>query len=330
MDFSIKHLVKNVKFFCIAVILLPSCSEEPDKQAIIYVAGAKRSNAAYWENGKVALLQNDNFVSKVLGFYHYSGVLHAVGYTTKGGRNSYATYWKSGETIELPLPERTVSSYASSIFLLGKDIYIAGGIRAAENWEIVYWKNGAINRLTDGKHYSEAFTIFVLGGDVYVAGWEKDEQEIPVAKYWKNSREFILAKPGLVYSMYVTNNDFYFAGERFNDTEGQWYATYWKNEKATDLLQDGTATSIYVVNNDVYVSGHYLFAQAYYWKNDKIFSLTDGTKPATAESIYAINNDVYVAGQEENIPRFWKNGVVYPLIELNGGTGQATSIFVRP
>jgi hypothetical protein len=330
MHFPIRHVVKNVQFFCIAVILLSSCSEEPDRQEIVYVAGAKKGNAAYWENGKVTLLQNDNFVSKVLGLYHDRGALHAVGYTTKGGRNSYATYWKSGEKFDLPLPQQTESSDASSIFLSGKDIYIAGGIRTNANWEAVYWKNGQINRLTDGKNYSVASTIFELSGDIYVAGWEQDEQGIAEAKYWKNGREFILAKAAFVYAMFVTNNDLYFAGERLNTTDGQFYATYWKNEKATDLLQDGTATSIYVVNNDVYVSGHYLFAQAYYWKNDKIFSLTDGTKPATAESIFAINNDVYVAGQEENIARFWKNGVVYPLIEINGGTGQATSIFVRP
>ncbi|MCA6408271.1 MAG: hypothetical protein IM575_04020 [Cytophagales bacterium] len=330
MHFSKRHLLKTAQFFCIAVILLSSCSEEPDKQAIVYAAGAKRSKAAYWENGKVVLLQNDNFVSKVLGLYQYSGVLHAVGYTTKGGRNSYATYWKSGETIELPLPEKTMSSYASSIFLFGKNIYIAGGLRTTANWEAIYWKNGVINRLTDGKNHSEANAISVAGGDVYVAGWEQDDQGIATAKYWKNGIEFILAKPAYIYAMFITNNDLYFAGERLNTTDGEFYATYWKNEKATDLLQDGIATSIYVSNNDVYVAGHYLSRQAYFWKNDKIFNLTDGTKPATAESIYAINNDVYVAGQEENIARFWKNGVVYPLIELNDGTGQATSIVVRP
>jgi len=330
MCFSRRYLVSKAKLLCLAVLSLNSCSEQPDRREVVYVAGAKKGAAAYWENGKVVVLQNDKFSSKVLGVYHSNGVLHAVGFTTKGDRTSFATYWKSGAKFELPVPEQTVSSYASSIFLLGKDIYIAGGVRSTANFEAVYWKNGEINRLTDGKNYSEANAIFVSSGNVYVAGWERDNEDLAVAKYWKNGEEFIIAKPAFVYAMYLTNNDLYIAGERRNNINGEWYATYWKNGNATDLLLDGLATSIFVLNNDVYVSGHYLFARAYYWKNDKIYNLTDGTKSATAESIYVINNDVYVAGQEENVARFWKNGVAYPLIEINGGTGQATSIFVRP
>jgi hypothetical protein len=72
------------------------------------------------------------------------------------------------------------SSYSTSIFVSGSDVYVAGNESSEINKKALYWKNGQKVYLTDGREYSEAYSIFVSGSDVYVAGTNG---------YWKNGQK---------------------------------------------------------------------------------------------------------------------------------------------
>ena len=81
------------------------------------------------------------------------------------------------------------------------------------------------------------------------------------------------------------------------------------------------------VEPTIYLAGYH-DASASYWKNGKLFPLTNGT---FAHSIYVVGNDVYVAGEENSVVGlravYWKNGT--PVYLTDGhSTALANSIFV--
>ena len=99
------------------------------------------------------------------------------------GSDNGAVYWKNNNEIRLP------GNNASSIFVSGNDVYVAG----AHDSKAVYWKNGTEVALVSTKVYGDygsiaANSIFVQGNDVYVAGYDG-----PNAVYWKNGEEIYLS-----------------------------------------------------------------------------------------------------------------------------------------
>ena len=76
---------------------------------------------------------------------------------------------------------------ATSISVVGNDVYVAGVEVEGPVNLTMYWKNGNPVKLTDGSTWAEAKSITVSGNDVYVAGFEDG-----VAKYWKNGSSVIL------------------------------------------------------------------------------------------------------------------------------------------
>jgi len=73
---------------------------------------------------------------------------------------------------------------ATSIFVSGSDVYVAGYETLNNYTYATYWKNGVATNLTSNI-YSEASSIYVSGSDVYVAGFEVING-IKYAVYWKN------------------------------------------------------------------------------------------------------------------------------------------------
>ncbi|MDR2759973.1 MAG: hypothetical protein LBB78_11405, partial [Spirochaetaceae bacterium] len=108
------------------------------------------------------------------------------------------------------------AAFASSIFVSGSDVYVAG----AAGGKAVYWKNGRKIALTDGTYEAYAYSIFVSGSDVYVAGYENDGDQSKYGrngrtKYWKNGREVILTDgtyEAYAFSIFVSGSDVYVAG----------------------------------------------------------------------------------------------------------------------
>ncbi len=321
----------------------------------VYVAGQttdpKTGNpvAAYWKNGIPVLLTNG-----ATGGWAQSIFVSGPDVYVAGGENDknyfpIEKYWKNGVPFTL-----TNCVDISSLFVLGSDVYVAGLAYSKGSFaSATYWKNGIPVYLSDGTKYEYASSIVVSGSDVYVAGRENNfysigntTNNITIAKYWKNDFPFNLTD-GTHYadavSIAVSGSDVYVAGYEYNGdippppaSSVFTVAKYWKNGVAVDL-SDGTSSaysnSIAVSGSDVYVGGYESFKNFYlteakYWKNSQEVILTDGTSNAEAFSICVSGTDVYVAGDENNVAKYWKNGVAVVLDGTN--LAHANSIFVVP
>jgi hypothetical protein len=177
--------------------------------------------------------------------------------------------WKNGAPVALDNGGTSIAD-VSNVVVAGKDVYVCGSVKINNDIaasRAVYWKNGKIHFLTDGKYDSDADAICVSDGDVYVAGtefsgnidkftyydaWDTDEtpdglEHCAVAKYWKNGKEFDLTdgKHGAnVSGIAVVGGDVYVAGveaigKHYSDMneqeEAAQVATVWKNGKAIRL-----------------------------------------------------------------------------------------------
>jgi hypothetical protein len=264
--------------------------------------------------------------------------VYVAGYEVNGSNLDIAKYWKNGTPVTLG--GGTYGSWATSIFVSGSDVYVAGREGSATHDIAKYWKNGIAVPLTDGTGDGYASSIFVDGNDVYVAGTESLASG--VATYWKNGVPVDLTdgtNSAFAWSIFVSGTDVYVAGYEYKTTQvgpNQYVenpvAKYWKNGVPTELndgLTLGIAYSIFLAGNDIYVAGELCQTmsagcnRATYWKNGTPVVLTSQTQTA-ADSIVASGADVYVAGNDghtgANVADFWKDGNFVQLV-----TGSALS-----
>lgn len=310
----------------------------PLPQPKVYVAGYDSTSAVYWKNDTMFTLSTNNAYAQsiyvVNNDVYVAGEVDALGY----GNKDKAVYWKNG--AEIPLTDGNNLTTASSIFVNGSDVYVAG-YENNNNWPVAkYWKNGVGVSLTGGTMDDNgmAYSIYVDGSDVYVAGYTNNQGPV----YWKNGVAVPLLDSnydgGVAHSIFVVNKNVYVAGNQGSKVNGVPLATYWFNGISTvlpDYYHQAYGNSIYVNGNDVYVAGiEYGYAPfAIYWRNGIAFPLTDGSNSADANSICVNGNDVYVTGNKSNSmgysqPIYWKNGSE---ITLKGSTkyAYANSIFVK-
>jgi hypothetical protein len=290
--------------------------------------------------------------------------VYAAGYESNAQSSGYkwvAKYWKNNN--EIILSDGINNAYASSIQVVGNDVYVVGGEQLKINnelsYRVRYWKNnqqqsfvldtvygipilGGIKR----RYISEqASSVFVAGSDVYIAinrnvkvrEGNSTISDDNYARYWKNET-FVNLGIGGAASIAVSGDDVYVAGVSNN------LAVYWKNGAKT-YLTDGSigrsfASSIVVNGSDVYVAGYESYGtglttknKAKYWKNGTEVVLANGTNSQEAESIAVVGNDVYVAGVEytagisKTVAKYWKNGEEVILTDENN-QAEATSISV--
>ena len=157
----------------------------------VYAAGQNGNNeGGYWKNGDwIPILDvNGNrmtFVSSIVVEGHDVYVAGAVIIGKSG--ETIATYWKNGVPIYLDDPTSpyfTFGSFAHSIALSGKDIYVCGsGVPYGS--VAVYWKNGVLTFLPGIDAGSDANSIAISGNDVYIAGFDFNPA-LSQAALWKN------------------------------------------------------------------------------------------------------------------------------------------------
>jgi len=251
-----------------------------------------------------------------------------------GQENSVAKYWKNGQQVSLSSSPST-NSLATSITVIGNDVYVAGWEGDYLNYnsnKAKYWKNGQEVSLT-GATGSGANSIAVNGNDVYVAGWEINGSGTD-AKYWKNGQPVPLtvgSTDAEATCVVVVGGNVYVAGH----ADG--VAKYWKNGLPVSLTNgqnQAYANSIAVVGSDIYVAGsesNGSVAVAKYWKNGLPVTLTNGSDHAFATSIAIAGSDVHVAGYEggytNSVAKYWKNGQAVALTNQSS-SAYASSIAV--
>jgi hypothetical protein len=254
---------------------------------------------------------DDNFVT-LQGVY-------IAGYE-KVGEETRAVLWNEGIKQYL---SNTISS-ASSVFVSGNDVYVAG----YEGASAVVWKNGVKQELHYGNDTTRAYSVFVFENIVYVAGQayiSSGQQQQGTALLWINGAAQALTDKiygiASASSVFVSGGHVYAAGviDPTNNTTNKSYAVLWIDGQ-TILLSNGRildrANSVYVAGNDVYVTG-WLDSGGVLWKNGEPQS-QNAERNFFNNSVYVAGNDVYVAGRHtESLSNgdlfmaatLWKNGV---------------------
>lgn len=115
--------------------------------------------------------------------------------------------------------------------------------------------------------------------------------------------------------------DFYAFG-KLRDT-----GVYWENSEAKIMDGAGDIYDGLVSGSDVYAVGTANYGIAAYWKNGKIFKLSDGSNHEQATAIVISGSDIYIAGYgwsgDRTIAKYWKNGIA---VELPGPDGFAMAV----
>ena len=174
---------------------------------------------------------------------------------------------------------------------------------------------------------------------VYVAGFEYNQNNIPVAKIWKNGIATSLTNGNFwatANAVFVTDKDVYVVGFEKDANSGN-IAKIWKNGVPASLPgNNAIANSIYILENDIYICGRTSInnkSVATVWKNGVSTRLNSEATRSEAMSIFVSGNDVYVAGYIKNnlnydVATVWKNGVA---TSLSDGTSRAraNSVYVN-
>jgi hypothetical protein len=217
-------------------------------------------------------------------------------------------------------------------------VYIAGNDWSGNNNIALFWKDGKVQKLTDGTHQAEAYSVYAsAAGDVYVAGYENNGN-YDVAKLWINGKAKSISdgkQDGNVWAVVVSGSTVYATGYDGN------LAKLWKMNGSTvtsqelpfsgALYSEGAAVAV-AASGDVYVAGDMTD------DNNKIFAvlwkisgstITSQMLPTVgvnlgsyATGVYVSGNDVYATGYEYDAPN-----VAYPkLWKVSGGTATATDL----
>ena len=166
----------------------------------VYIAGTSGYNAAYWKNGNIVNLTGYNVPTqheRVTGISVLNGNAYVVGYIFYAADPfPLMNYWANGVATDLNTGNDLSSPHnnygeVSSIFVSGKDVYIAGMDETTNQMinNAVYWKNGVETVLPSSAANAFASSIYVSGDDVYIAGYEYNNGQPKYAVYWKNGVE---------------------------------------------------------------------------------------------------------------------------------------------
>lgn len=229
----------------------------------VYIVGGETAYAPdeggaaeYWKNGNRVVL-TDGKQSAMARAIAISGTdIYIAGeekqFTklgpTTGMVVSVAKIWKNG--IPITLTDGTsIDSGATSIVVVGADIYVAGWEFAGVGFDAravaKYWKNGQSISLANGEG-AIATSIAVSGNDTHVVG-TRSVGAISVAMYWKNGQSFPLSdglRPSTAKAIALAGTDVFIAGSEGSN------AKYWVNGVPKNLTNgnfNASANAIVVV-----------------------------------------------------------------------------------
>ena len=193
------------------------------------------------------------------------------------------------------------NAFAHSVYVYKNDVYIAGSILNAATgiMKAVYWKNGKMVPLSDGRNYTIATSIFVSNNNIIVAGSSAYNGTKPVATafYWKNNK--LIPVPG-DYGTSVANSVFISGPDIYTFGYDGGLATWWKNGNPTHVKNPGTALqakTFFVLGSDVYIAGKAGDSKTgderpAWWLDGKITVI-----PSSGGSFLPSVNAIYVVGE---------------------------------
>lgn len=348
------------QIFLIAALFLTqfifiSCSKQNEAPApptpvkAVYAAGYHNKNGQFyttiWKNGVANIIDSNAAVHDI--FVSGADLYFA------GQKNYKGIFWKNGTATQLNTDPAYGYVLASSIYVMGSDVHIAGLAENASTFrkQAVYWKNNVPVMLNAGSNTEDSYaqSVFVNGTDVYICGYKNIIGGGQAVVIWKNGiATDLVTSPTISYgntNLYISGNDVYVACYEY-DFPNTEQIRLWKNGTPVSFpvsTLGAVPQCLFVDGADVYIGGweregtpfnNYLVAR--YWKNGAPVTLSTGTSGTNAvRSIYVDGTDLYVAGTVGSsfapiTPIVWKNGTVYPL--TGAGTnpyGEVNSIFVK-
>ncbi|TAG43323.1 MAG: hypothetical protein EAZ31_04600 [Cytophagia bacterium] len=272
----------------------------------VYVTGSQidgnnKYSAIYWKNGVATSLTNGTNNAYATSIAVVGTDVYVAGFENNASSIPQAKFWKNGTATQLS----NIQSNANAIVIANGNVYVAGYELNASTSRYMakYWTINSSGNITSQILNSSTtqdgvlYDIKVVGSDIYTAGYESNGQ-VEVAKFWKGTTATNVNTntSSKVYSIAISNNEVYMAGEAYNTAGTKRVAKHWK------------ATSQAVLGTD----------------------LTDGVNNAQANGIFVLGTDVYIAGLEYGTNRaakYWKNGVATNL--ATGSNAYANAIFVR-
>ncbi|MCY1229173.1 hypothetical protein D3C87_47330 [compost metagenome] len=167
-------------------LLQISCSEDlvdtdtPTNNSVdVYVAGQKNSQACYWKNNQLVLLDSGGITAptanKIIVASNDVYVLGiGVGTTTT---ETFPMFWKNGLLTNLKTSLSTDGEEVMAITdfeVVGNDVYFVGytkrRIITFEDYSLAYWKNGIKTVVRDYGTYVQNYPkIKVVNNTVYIA-----------------------------------------------------------------------------------------------------------------------------------------------------------------
>ena len=268
---------------------------DADLYASGYVYGEHSTNAAYWKNGELNILE-PTVVTRATAIYVSDGNVYVAG-LYGGGKQERPVLWTNGERQDLDKPGRTRALIPKGIWAKGEDVIVVGqesGDGDTPTHTFFVWKNGEMtdplpNRSTDDYRLD----IKVIDGDIYIGG----SKEVHVDGYynlvaWKNGKpvklpttKFFSFRPPIV-PFFVSDGDLYFyrsIRRKMEDTYPDIIVT--KNEAVLEHDYE-TDTNPYTLEK-IPIRIDWVFAKG--------------------DDIYAIGESDYENGSKRKLT-VWKNG----------------------
>lgn len=173
--------------------------------------------------------------------------------------------------------------------------------------------------------------------DVYAVGYEKNQQNIMVAKMWKNGVATSLtdgSADAVANEIVVSGTDVYIVGFEMDNTARYRNAKLWKNGVASEPFEGNTnstaAHCAYISGKNVYVLGSQGAPRVpifLLWKNGEVTEFTHGSDtPYAASYMTLAGDDVYMTGSINNLAYVWKNGIMTDISGGNNSYGRAITV----
>lgn len=311
-------------------LLQISCSEDsvvdssnvPTNNSVdVYVAGQKNSQACYWKNNQLVLLNSGginaptaNKIMVVNNDVYVLGI--GVGTTTT---ETFPMFWKNGVLTNL---KTSLSSAGDEVVIVtdfevvGNDVYFVGYTKRRvitfEDYSLVYWKNGIKTTVHNYGGYVQNYSkIKVVNNTVYITG--TNNRDSSINGYYVNT-VFNEIPFSTLNGLAVNNNEVYTYGTANN-------GGYYKNittGSETSFPTVATVTSMLFDNNNLYLTD-----VASIYKNGTMF---DAGQPQLGGimDFKILNNNTYKIIQEGVAPGYIShltiNGVEAAQIPDSEGT----------